>query len=35
MLDGFHWTRVIAQQLRLLCEEFTRLTPPPRMRALD
>ncbi len=31
MVDGFHWTRVTAKQLRFLYEEVTMLPPPPRM----
>jgi hypothetical protein len=34
MVDGFHWMRVTAKQLRFLYEEITTLPPPPQMREL-
>jgi len=34
MIDGFHWTRVTAKQLRFLYEEVTMVPPPPQMSAL-
>lgn len=34
MIDGFHWTRVTAKQLRFLYEEVTMVPPPPQMSQL-
>jgi hypothetical protein len=34
MVDGFHWTRVTAKQLRFLYEDITTLPPPPAMSEL-
>jgi hypothetical protein len=34
MIDGFHWTRVTAKQLRFLYEDITTLPAPPEMQEL-
>lgn len=34
MVDGFHWTRVTAKQLRFLYEAVTLTPAPPHMREL-